>query len=1011
MGDLAGYLCWTPDAAASRISTEAVIPSSSLFLATHTPLRISRARLVQRGLGESEELVDERVVLEEFTNRKPDSGALMMPLVGESGSGKSHLVRWVREHLEPASHQKVIYLEKTQTSLKAVITALLSDIDDTSVDDLKREVSSFSTQLEPAALARKIVNSLNEALANTKPIGLPALERGLVGPKGLALILQDPLLQSYLLQPGGFVAQLAEQLLRDRGSEVPERPRGFTADDLPLKVKDVQQAAHESKRLVGMINTKSGLKDAAIRLLNDHLEAALRAAANLSAGRLTDAFLKVRKAYAAQGREILLLIEDFALIQGVQGELLDALTEPAVREGQVRLAPIRTLMAVTTGYFTDLLPETALTRISAASGGHVFRLDVTFSRREDEAAQIASFAGRYLNVARVDGTTQDLGQAELQKNQCDTCVYRPECHDRFGASPEGYGLYPFNRSALVRMVHSTADKPDSFVPRAALGKVLRPILIEHAKSIQEGTFPDDSARSRFPRAAQDTALGTEVSSVIETEDESDVDRHKFVLEFWGDAPSSLQQMDDSFLRTFGLRPIASAMPKGGPPGSKEKSSSSGHRTGQSFTEPEFPLPPPKRNPKIDAIELWASRGDKLDQRVANDLRKILAEAIHRRFLWTDPPMREWNKTLAGKAWPASSRTISIEDAYGEQKGYSAPIRFERKAVTSQFFQGLVRLQYSGRARAVDLRKLASTAEAGGPHFAAALERHRKISNDHLVLGMRAALLGGVLAGRAWPSMREADLLAVVFDEGCDWTRTDRDSRTDAWNEMLERHRQARPDMIHVLRGALGVAQGTGEIRMIDAARALPLLKQAVSEWRWRPAGTTPDWLRGIIGFAEFDAQVTDRVETLRSKLDRIRILLPERTSGPETVEAVRLALDEAPRVGLGPVSREEDIRLRELTREAGKADWGVIRLLASDLHRLDATPEGDDKRYNVAVKVAAVDRSRALQVILDFLTAADAWLSVKLPEARNRTSTAGDAAVRAVQQALTTWSTIGMGSA
>jgi hypothetical protein len=1005
VGDMAGYLCWTPDSAASRISTEAVIPSSSLFLATHTPLRISRARLVQRGLVESEDFVDEHVVLEEFTNRKADSGALMMPLVGESGSGKSHLVRWVREHLKPPSHQKVIYLEKTQTSLKAVITALLSDVDDASLDTLKREVSSFSAQIDPAALARKIVNSLNESLANTKPAGLPVLERGLVGPNGLALILQDPLFQGYLLQPGGFITQLAEQLLRDRGGEFSERPRGFTAEDLPFKVRDVQLAADKSKRLVGKINAMTGLKDAAIGLLNSHLEAALRSAANLTAGRLTDAFLKVRKVYAAQKREILLLIEDFALIQGVQGELLDALTEPAVREGEVRLAPIRTLMAVTTGYFTDLLPETALTRIGAASGGHVFRLDVTFSRREDEAAQIASFTGRYLNVARVKGTVQDLGKEELQKNQCDTCAYSTECHERFGTSPEGYGLYPFNRSALVRMVHSTADKPDSFVPRTVLGKVVRPVLIEHARSIGKGTFPDDGARLRFPRAEQDAALGTEVSSVIETEDEDDVDRHKFILEFWGNAPHSLQQMDDGILRTFRLRRVTGATSEHGSSGSSGRQQAGGTPTEGSTDEPEPPQPP-KGQSKIDAIELWAGRGEKLDQRVANDLRKIIVEAVHRRFLWTDPPMREWNKTVAGKAWPANSRTVSIEDAYGEKIGESAPIRFERKAVTSQFFQGLMRLQNSGRSRAVDLRRLASIAESSEPHFAAAVEKHGDISDDHLVTGIRAALLGGVLAGRAWPGMGEAALLAVVFDEGRNWTRTDSDSRTDMWNESLERHRAVRFDMVQVLRGSLGVAQGAGEIRMIDAARALPLLKRAVSEWRWRPEAT-PDWLRGVVGFANLDAWVTAQVTTLRSKLERIRALLPEQVSGPKTVEAVRVALNEAPRVGLGPASREEDTRLRELIEKAEETDWRVVDALASDLRRQADVTANDDKQYTSALKVAAVDRGPSLEIILEFLTAADRWLSVKLPEAKSRTSTAGDAAVRAVQEALTTWSAIG----
>ena len=121
-----------------------------------------------------------------------------------------------------------------------------------------------------------------------------------------------------------------------------------------------------------------GLRNAAVDLLNQHLEAAVRNAYQLGAGRLYAAMLQVREEYARQGKEIILLIEDFALIQGVQRELLDAITEAAIREGSGRYAPIRTLMAVTTGYFTDL-PETVMSRVAAATTGYVYDLDVPFS--------------------------------------------------------------------------------------------------------------------------------------------------------------------------------------------------------------------------------------------------------------------------------------------------------------------------------------------------------------------------------------------------------------------------------------------------------------------------------------------------------------------------------------------------------------------------------------------------------------------------------------------------------
>jgi hypothetical protein len=368
-------------------------------------------------------------------------------------------------------------------------------------------------------------------------------------------------------------------------------------------------------------------------------------------------------------------------------------------------------------------------------------------------------------------------------------------------------------------------------------------------------------------------------------------------------------------------------------------------------------------------------------------------------------MREWTKTAADKAWPAKAQTVSIDKAYGEKAGASAPLRYDRTAVHGQFFKGLLQAETGGRQRAVDQRRLASIAEWNAPHFAAAVAKYGDITDDHLVSGVRAALLGGVLAGRAWPGMDRAQLLAVVFDEGQEWERADSDVRTPTWNDALARHLLARPALVKVLRTSLGVAQGTGETRMVDAARALPLLQRATAHWRWQPE-MTPSWVQGVTGFSNLDAWIAAQVTELTSRYERIRELLPEQDSGANTVKAVQTALDEAPRVGLGPASREEDARLRDLIAKASGADWRVVTGLGADLRRCaEADP---DRRAAAGIPVAAKDRGPSLGVIEEFLVAADHWLSAKLPEATSRTSTEGDTALKAVQVALQTWSGIGV---
>jgi hypothetical protein len=1008
VADFSGYLCWDPAAVSVTISTEAVSPPEAVFLATHAPLRIRRARIQGRNLLPTDHVVDERGVLRDFLERKSDTGTLLMPVVGESGSGKSHLVRWVRSNIRDSSRVKVIYLEKARTSLRAVIEALLEGADDQSLARLRDQIRAFSGTLDETALARRLVNALNEALAATSPGDLAGAARILAGPSGLAAILQDPYIQQYMLETGKYIPQLAGQLLHDRTADSAERPTGFTEDDLPLKVRDIGQAAEMSRRLLGQLMTKHDLRSAAVDLLNQHLEAAIRSSSNLGAGRLYEAMLQVREEYVRQGKEIVLLIEDFALIQGVQRELLDAVTEPAIRQGMTRYAPIRTLMAVTTGYIRDL-PETVMTRVAAATTGYVYDVDVVFSEDDSGTEQIASFVGRYLNAARI-------GLAELTRlgpgtvpNRCETCPVHVQCHDAFGASAEEYGLYPFNRSALVRSVHSVApsDRPWAFVPRAVLGSIVRPVLIEESQDVVDGSFPSPRFRERFPLAGIDAALPTAVAEVIEDNDDTNADRRKLLLEFWGDPALPPGEVEPGILEAFALPPL---------------------RIREGRTISSQPLPPtqPVRRPatptpvtrpasssltaKLHEIEEWGSRGRQLPQAVSADLRSIIAESVIRRYPWQSPLMRELPRYEISKAWPNKSTVVSIEGANGEglPGTESAPLRFTRTAANSQFFRGLLLARHGmDGARVEDIRRLAQLADTKGGALTQAVQRQFEISDAYLVVGLRASLLGAVLGGHAWPGMDDAELLSAALDTGTDWRRDDHALRTPQWQQALDRHRQQRAELVDKLRSSLGVAQGTGAVRMIDAARALPLLQQAVAEWTWKTEQPIPRWARpAATNFSYWENWMSGQLTRLNEFLRSLRQFLPRGTSGRGTVTAVRAALQESEQVGLAP-SREDAQELTGLLETADEIDWGVIARLEDDLEKVSSSAPASEEWRTAALRAVAPDRGDSLDTISDCLLKADRWLDQALGQAAARSDSVGDAAALEVKRLLQEWAALG----
>lgn len=1014
MSDFRGKVCWEPPTAANTIDTEAISPSPAVFRATHAPLRIKRARLDGRQLVLEEQHVDEQAVLHDFLHHKSNTGALLMPVVGESGSGKSHLVRWVQEHLADSDGQsasrEVIYLEKHRTSLKAVIQALIARAESDELTQLKSEVDRFTSAVDAPALARRLVHSLNETLVAETGSGVSGPARQLFGPHGLGALLDDPHVSEYMLrpEPDKFLPQLAHYLLRDRSKGDSERPPRFTVDDLPLDITDVTKASALAKKWVQVLSSRADLQEIAVELLNQHLESAIKRSFNLGAGRLLEAMTLVRKEYHKQGKEIVLLIEDFALIQGVQKDLLDALLEAARRDGAARLAPIRTLMAVTTGYFRDL-PETALTRVRATLG-YVYDLDVPFSEDDTGDDQIADFVGRYLNAARLGSDALEQVKDGAVPNSCDECPLKERCHQAFGTSSDGFGLYPFNKSTLRRAVHSTASKaePWAFVPRTVLGSVIRPVLIEHAAALRRGGFPDATFREDFGTALIDEALSTTVVEYVEQNDPVAADRRTLVLEFWGDAAAQGVEVDQTILEAFALSPLKAGItpprvdrPKAADARPRAGSFAASGRTDAAVVSASV-------QGSLQNIEEWAARGNNLQQTHALSIRTIVATAVAQRYRWNTPLMQP-QTGVREKGWPNNAKTVSIEGAAvsGLASADTAPIKFKRTATNSRFFQSLIRAQAGlSQVRGEDIRRLAAVADRHADDLASRVQENLDLTDEALVLGLRASLLGATLAGRCWPGMRIEELMAAAMDDGADWRSDDSMVRPEPWTKALNEHRGARRQLVERIRTGLGISQGaTGAVKMIDAARAVPLLEQAAAEWSWTtPASKLPEWIKPAVApFRTWSSLIDGQLKTLQALLSDIRLRQPRSVPGKRTLASVRTAVDRAREQSLSlPTQRARDFD--GLIERANAADWSTASALEDDLERATSAGPVEASVSDAAIRAAAQERGGSLEVIREFLCRFDEWLDEALKGAEMRaSSSAAQSAAARVQELIEDW--------
>jgi hypothetical protein len=996
MSDFRGYLCWDPAQVIDTISTEAVTPSREVFIATHAALRIRRRPVVARHRDRGDP-VDEWAVLNDFVNRSTAAGALLMPVIGDSGTGKSHLVRWIREQIPSTDQRRVIYLPKTRTSLVAVVDELLAGVEGEHFTQLREDVRRLDQEVDQAGLEQRLLNQLAEALAKTQAPAEAANARLLYGRRGLTVLLLDPHVREELLRPGSLIPRLAASLLADRQPDEGDRPLTFTNDDLPLDIADLPRASAVAQSLLGRVMTTPALQPRVVELLNQHLDVAVMTATNLGVGRLQRAMLELRAELAKQGQEIVLLIEDFALVQGVQRDLLDAIIEPGVREGRQVLAPIRTLMAVTSGFF-DRLADTVITRATAGTP-YVYDLDAQFG---DDISDddITSFIGRYLNAARLGRIRLErlrIRSAEEVPNVCDQCPVRDTCHPGFGISDEGHGLYPFNRSALLRAVHARAPhkQPRAFNARAVLSGVVRHTLIEHALPLERGEFPSPAFRQDYPTAADDRALPAAVAAVLEETDPVDHERRKLLLEMWDDAPDEAVNLHPAIHEAFAIEPLSDALRAA--PAARPATP----RTPK--PAPNAPSLPLSLQRRLQAIEDWGSRGTTLSQEAAADVRSIVIEAVANRCQWTQPLMREPRQDTLRRAWPAKATSVSIEDARGEGigEGEHAPIRFTRNATNATFFQGILKAKAGlAEGTTVHISRLAELADRHTTTLQRRVQQMQSLEDEQLVLGLRASLLGAALAGHAYPGCNDAKLLAAALDDGAGWQRSDAGLRTVAWTTLWDRHRAARGALVDALRSGCGVSQGTGAVRMVDAHRLLPLLRAAAGRWSWEtPGSRAPDWLRlAVTGFSDYGTAVSAQVDRLRQWVDRARERQPRGTSYIETVEAIERALDGAVGVGVGPTNLDE---FRREVQAARGWDARPLETLERDLDGVREHPDCD-----ALLTVAAPDRGPELAPLAAFLDTSDAWLDAGLQAASLRANPGGDDAVAQLDVLLRRWESV-----
>lgn len=685
-----------PQAAAVNacIKNEAETADISILLAVHQP-----SPLVQRNAGTNlTTAATEKDLLEAFLTDDVPGGALVVPITGPSGVGKSHIIRWLDAQLQRSPKRErfhIIRIPKS-ASLRTVVELILAPLANDpryakpSADlnravaevNLKDAVITFRAHLENALGARRdrMIVELREHPNRTHL-------KALIGhAEKLPRLFSDAALDQHFITH--VLTRLVTRAIGGRSESDGETLSQFTAEDLILPRQiDLNQAARQVRDYYQVqiaIAPPERLKPI-VDLLNDAVDPAIanvfQFEQNSGGMTLQDIILAVRKILLEDGKDLVLLVEDFQALAGIQDVLLKVCIQEGEYEGKKVRATMRTAIALTDGYLA--FRDTILTRAQRewVVGGQP-------QSDEEIKAGVVEMVGAYLNAAR-------LGEQELRRlfkqrgSQQSLADWVPVWRDEdlgdegseavpaFGFNEKGVCLFPFNRNAIEQLAerHLSQGGKLIFNPRRVINEILRHTLLMRP-TYEAGHFPPPDFQEFRPNAI----IANWVRQSHQAEQTSR--RLATLLAVWGGNPTevaAIGHIPPAIFITFRLPtpgeianiPFIPEPPRGTAPGSI---SNKPLRTeGETRPSPVVPTVDPETERWRTRLEAWAA-GTQLPQKEANDVRSALFAMMKDAMNWPSLRMREpylrasWIMIPNARGNPQSGRQLNLCDDHLDENG-------------------------------------------------------------------------------------------------------------------------------------------------------------------------------------------------------------------------------------------------------------------------------------------------------------------------------------------------------
>ncbi|WP_224240927.1 protein DpdH [Hyalangium gracile] len=940
------YDCWKRERVEQVMDTEALQVPQEVFLATHHPVLMTRQDLQD---GTASRAYSEQELLKDFLS--PSSFAFV-PVLGDAGTGKSHLIRWLHTQIPETEKRRPLLIPKVGTNLRSVIERIVGDLEGERFDTFRKRLHEETDSLTEGRARELLLNNIATEIGPNGAHGMVGLTEGQeYCVQTLPALLYDPVFRKHFLSDGGIIDRLATHVLgrSDRVERLTER-RKFTEADLSFRLDEVNQAGAAAREVYFQLSDPSVLQEA-VRWLNFNLDASISSLLHLRGEGLLKLMTEVREVLAEKGVELILLIEDFAKLQGIEHQLLEALLVRSAQEGHRPLCGIRTALACTSGYFRDFR-ETVKHRTSFTVN---LDIDSHATTEMEQSGEIQQFVARYLNASRVpanelkgwfEGVHQGSEQAAKPPNACEECPFQEKCHHAFGQR-DGVGLYPFNALALQRMQERVS--PGRFVPRLLIKDVLKHTLETYTDDLKAGHFPSPALRAHFGTGK--AGLPIAVTDKIHRRDPNHGDRREVLLEFWSSS-RELVDLDPVIHEAFDLPPLGVEREE---PVAIAPTPAPLIPTGPKATPGVPPVAPESRQDPKDAkldeqleqLNAWL-KGGTLASALTQTLREHLHAAITGHHLW-DPSLL-LIKHFVSETGGFQVKSINFHRQSLQFHSTAISLRIPEHETAEEFratalaLEGLLRFHRHGHwgfpGGARYLRAFTSRLDRWTSLVLARIQAptESETAFDPVPAAVELLTLGARLAGR--PAYTKAgsieEVVDVLFSE---WAPAS-EARGASWKALTKVLSSNRQKLQQIVVSRTGCTKGGRRaVQIVDGVRIVEPLERLLKDWR--PHEVLPQDLKGIE--LEPITKVRQKVDELLDKalaeeqerhLDwesRVTQVIEPSTDWKELLAGLRTTMtkarDAGAFVGINLNDLEEAIkRVETLTPSAGTTLAAIARL-------------------------------------------------------------------------------------